>query len=432
MQKKILELKNINKAFVRDDGSEINILGDINIEFREGEIIGIIGRSGCGKSTLLRLIAGLIPATSGEILLHDQAIDHDTARISMVFQTFGLFPWLTIFENIALGLESRGVDQQTIKTKVSTAIDLVGLGGFEEAFPREISGGMRQRVGFARAMVVDPEILILDEPFSALDYLTASILKSDLLDLWYERSISSIKSIILVTHSIEEALTLCDRIIVLSSNPGSVIANISVNIAHPRDHESKEFHDMLDKIYLEITKKNISSTQDSESSISMRYPQSVSIMRMIGFIECLKKEFNGKAEIQDITEKLQLDYDTMIAITGASLLLKFVDINNNIISLSSAGNILLDADDDAKKHIIKEHLVNYVYFIKNIFHLFQISPNKILTKKELLEMMGGHFHDDEADNIIGYTINWARYAELFVYDDESETLTLYNVPQGEE
>ncbi len=426
MKKKILELKNINKSFFREDGSSINILNDINIEFVEGEIVGIIGRSGCGKSTLLRLITGLIPVTSGDIDFYEQPINNENSKISMVFQAFGLFPWLTIYENIALGLKNQEIDEQIVRAKVTTALDLVGLRGFEAAYPKEISGGMRQRVGFARAMVVDPEILILDEPFSALDYLTASILKSDLLDLWYERSISSIKSIILVTHSIEEALTLCDRVIVLSSNPGKVIANINVNMAHPRDPDSKEFHEMLEKFYSIITKKNMTLDEDDhKDKFHLSYPQSPSINKMIGFIELLKKDpYNGIAEIQAMGEELLLNYDMISPIIESLLLLKFIDVDGSKISLTSAGNIILDADDNAKKNIIKEHLVKYVHFIYNIYHILKSSPNKILHRDDLLCMLQDRFGDDEAQKIINYTINWARYVELFTYDADSAILSL--------
>ena len=426
MKKKILELKNINKAFLRDDGSSsINILDDINIEFCEGEIVGIIGRSGCGKSTLLRLITGLIPVTSGEISLHENPINSENSKISMVFQTFGLFPWLTIFENIALGLKTKGIDEKMIKSKVSTALNLVGLRGFEEAYPREISGGMRQRVGFARAMVIDPEILILDEPFSALDYLTANILKADLLDLWFERSISSIKTIILVTHSIEEALTLCDRVIILSSNPGKVIANINVNIDHPRDHNSKNFHDILDKIYTIIAQKNITQDNEQQNNVYTLYPQSASIIKMIGFMERLKQDpYQGGTEIKEIAAKLRLTYKNVLPLIESLFLLKFIDIDGNKISLTSAGNILLDADIEAKKNIIKEHLVKYVSFIRDIYHVLQATSDQFITKKELLAMLSNNFNANEANKILGYTISWVRYAELFIYDAENSVMTL--------
>jgi NitT/TauT family transport system ATP-binding protein len=426
MKNKILELKNISKFFLNENAVATSILDDINIDFNEGEIVGIIGRSGCGKSTLLRIIAGLIPESSGNILLKNEPINDENAKISMVFQTFGLFPWLTIFENIALGLKNKGIDEKQIKAKVETAVNLVGLSGFEEAYPREISGGMRQRIGFARAIVVDPEILILDEPFSALDYLTANILKADLLDLWHERSISSIKTIILVTHSLEEAITLCDRIIVLSSNPGKVIANISVDIDHPRDHEAQDFHNLLSKLYSVITKKNIELEKvDGQIELHMRYPQSASITEIIGFMELLKQEpYNGCAQIPVIAKKLQLIYKDMLPIIESLLQLKFVDINNNIISLSSAGNIILDADENAQKNILKEHMVSYVEFINNIFHTIKASSSKSLTKKQLLAMMKADFSKEDAENIFKYTIDWIRYTELLNYNAKNKTLNL--------
>lgn len=423
MKSKILELKNLNKSFLKEDGSEIKVLSDININFCEGEIIGVIGRSGCGKSTLLKIITGLIPITSGEILLNNRPIEHEEAKISMVFQTFGLFPWLTVYENIALGLKTKVFDTETIKTKVFNAIELVGLLGFKDAYPREISGGMRQRVGFARAMVVDPEILVLDEPFSALDYLTSNILKSDLLDLWFERSISSIKSIILVTHSIEEAISLCDRIILLSSNPGTVIEDIKINIPHPRDPESQEFKGMQEYIYANLSKNTLLMPYENVN-LKQQYPQSASILRMIGFLTCLKQVFNGHAEIQEIADRLQLNYDTVTPVIESLVLLKFIELDTNKISITSAGNILFDADDEAKKAIMKEHLVKYVSFIKNIYHNINASKHKRLRRKDLLLLLKDKFGDEDAENIVDYTINWTRYVELFSYNANHHILTL--------
>lgn len=430
MKKTILQLKKISKSFVKEDGSNLDILDDINIEFHEGEIVGILGRSGCGKSTLLRIITGLTSESKGKILCHNKpASDKNNLKMSMVFQAFGLFPWLTIYENVAIGLRASGLDEAMIEKKVSMGIKLAGLGGFECAYPREISSGMRQRVGFARAIVVDPEILILDEPFSALDYLTGQVLKSDLLDIWFERSISSIKSIILVTHSIEEALTLCDRVILLSSNPGRVIANIAVNIAHPRDHDSIEFQALTNKVYAAMTKESKSLDADAKTNIYRLYPQAPSIRQLIGFMNSLKNNYDGKAKLSEIAKTLRLTYQNVLPIAESLVLLKFADITGDEISLSSSGNILLDADDYARNVIIQEHLVQSVDYVKKLYRKIQDSPTRTISKKAAMEILKNDFYEPEAQAVFEYTINWSRYVRLLAYNAKKAEISLFPKPK---
>lgn len=430
MKNTILQLQKISKSFLKDDGSNLDILDDINIEFHEGEIVGILGRSGCGKSTLLRIITGLTEKTKGKMLFHNRpASDQNNLKMSMVFQSFGLFPWLTIYENVAIGLRAFNLDEAIIEKKVSMGIKLAGLNGFERAYPREISSGMRQRVGFARAIVIDPEILILDEPFSALDYLTGQVLKSDLLDIWFERSISSIKSIILVTHSIEEALTLCDRVILLSSNPGRVIANIPVNIAHPRGHDSVEFQALIDKVYAAMTKESKSSDEDIKTNIYRLYPQAPSISGLIGFMKNLKTNYNGKAKLSAIATTLRLTYQNVLPIAESLSLLKFVDIMGDEISLSSSGNILLDADDYARNVIIQEHLVQSVDYIKKLYHKIQDSPTHNITKKDAIEILKNDFYEPEAQAVFEYTINWGRDVRLLAYNAKKSEVSLFPKPK---
>lgn len=427
MKKTILQLKNISKSFTKEDGSNIDILEGINIEFHEGEVVGILGRSGCGKSTLLRIVTGLIEKSKGKILFHNKPITKEhLLKMSMVFQAFGLLPWLTIYENVAIGLRAQGVSEETIEKKVSMGIKLAGLCGFEYAYPREISSGMRQRVGFARAIVVDPEILILDEPFSALDYLTGRVLKSDLLDIWFERSISSIKSIVLVTHSIEEALTLCDRVILLSSNPGRVIANIDVNIEHPRDHDSVEFQTLTNKIFAAMTKESALSDSDEKINIYRSYPQSPSIRQLIGFMDDLKTKYSGKAKISEMASELHLTYQNILPIAESLSLLKFAEINKEEILLLSSGNILLDADDFSRNIIIQEHLVQSVEYIKKLYHKIQQSHSHKISKTEAIDILKDNFSEEESQNIFGYTINWCRNVRLFSYNSKRGELSLFS------
>src|SRR5271156_4104164 len=248
----LLRCSQVRKAFPKPDGEELLVLDGMNLELREGQIMGLLGRSGSGKSTLLRLIAGLAEPSAGEVQYLGHPVVGPARGIAMVFQSFALFPWLTVFENVALGLEAQNMPRAEIRKRSLAAIDLIGLDGFESAYPRELSGGMRQRVGFARALVVHPNILLMDEPFSALDVLTAETLRTDFLDLWAEGRMP-IKGVILVTHNIEEAVLMCDRILLFSTNPGRIISDIAVDLKQPRNRLDAQFRELVEKIYVAMT-----------------------------------------------------------------------------------------------------------------------------------------------------------------------------------
>src|ERR1700737_2313863 len=248
----LLQCTEVRKSFPKPDGAELLVLEGMNLELREGQIVGLLGRSGSGKSTLLRLIAGLAEPTAGSLRYLGQPIAAPAPGIAMVFQSFALFPWLTVFENVALGLEAQRMPRADIRKRSLAAIDLIGLDGFESAYPRELSGGMRQRVGFARALVVHPNILLMDEPFSALDVLTAETLRTDFLDLWSEGQLP-IKGVILVTHNIEEAVLMCDRILVFSTNPANIVSEIKIDLPQPRTQHDPSFLGLVDRVYAEMT-----------------------------------------------------------------------------------------------------------------------------------------------------------------------------------
>src|SRR5208282_157705 len=254
MDTALLNIHALRQTFPKADGGELLVLDGIELELTQGQIVGLLGRTGSGKSTLLRSIAGLMPPSGGTITYLGEPVVAPAPGIAMVFQSFALFPWLTVLENVQLGLEALGLPEPEIRQRALAAIDLIGLDGYESAYPRELSGGMRQRVGFARALVVHPNILLMDEPFSALDVLTAETLRTDLLDLWVEGRMP-IKSILMVTHNIEESVLMCDRIVVLSSNPGRIAAEIRVTLQHPRNRLDPEFRQLVDKIYALMTKR---------------------------------------------------------------------------------------------------------------------------------------------------------------------------------
>src|SRR5690242_8057342 len=284
----ILELRKVVKSFTKPSGAPISVLSDIDLTLREGEILGLLGRSGSGKSTLLRIAGGLIKPTSGDVLYRGLPLPGPSEGIAVVFQTFALYPWLTVKENVELGLDALHLPSADTAKRVAAAVDLIGLDGFQSAYPRELSGGMRQRVGFARALVADPVLLLMDEPFSALDVLTSETLRTDFLDLWVERQLP-IKSVLMVTHNIEEAVEMCDRILVLGAQPGRIVAEIPLSLPQPRNRLDPEFHEVVDQIYAILTSRMteaIGPLSRVQAGLGQRLPPAT-INRLLGFVETL-------------------------------------------------------------------------------------------------------------------------------------------------
>ena len=325
----ILRVHDVSRGFNKTQG-ELLVLEDVNLTLNEGEIVGLLGRSGSGKSTLLRIIAGLIEPTGGEVTYLNEPLHGPAKGVAMVFQTFALFPWLTVLQNVEAGLEAQGVQAKVRRERALAAIDLIGLDGFENAYPRELSGGMRQRVGFARALVVDPTLLLMDEPFSALDVLTAENLRTDLLDLWTQGKMP-IKSVLIVTHNIEEAVFMCDRILVLSSNPGRVIAEIKVPFAHPRNRLDPAFRRLVDDIYAKMTARQLDEGKKKGLELSSWLPQ-VSTNLMAGLIETLAAEpYHGRADMPEIARSLHLEVDDLFPVAEVLQHLGFADVDRKSV-----------------------------------------------------------------------------------------------------
>ncbi len=421
INKKILELKNVSKVFELNN-KNITILENLNLDIYEGEIVGIIGRSGSGKSTLLRLLSNLIETSSGEILYYGEPLKSFDHKISMVFQTFALIPWLSVYENIILGLDQNKLSKNEIQGKASKAISLVELGGYEEAYPKEMSGGMRQRVGFARALVGDPEILLMDEPFSALDYLTANSLKSDLLKLWHNRKNSSLKSIIIVTHSIEEAIKLCDRVIVLSSNPGKIIHDEKIKLKHPRDETSNAFHQIMDDLFTAMT--HSMSQGPTSTGIFHNYPQQVSVVSLFHFMMHVKELSKENITLKKISADLKLNNQRLVPILDSLILLKFIEIQKQNIKITAKADEFLEADEERQKEIFREHLLLYVPFIKTIYEKLKANKLHSLSKEDILSLLENNFDKATCLKILSSTISWARYADLFSYDQIKNELKL--------
>ena len=309
LKETLVEIRKVSRSFRKGSGNDLLVLENVDLSIRSGEIVGLLGRSGSGKSTLLRIIAGLIAPSSGEARFKNALIGGPPQDVAMVFQSFALFPWLTVLENVEFGLEAKGVDKAERRTRALAAIDLIGLDGFESAYPKELSGGMRQRVGFARALVVHPDLLLMDEPFSALDVLTAETLRTDMIDLWIEGRLP-IKSVLMVTHNIEEAVLMCDRILVFSSNPGRVASEIKVALPHPRNRLDPTFRQLVETIYARMTQRAEPRSPNITGPGVGMVLKYVSTNLLSGMIETVAgAPYHGKADLPDLAERVQMEAD---------------------------------------------------------------------------------------------------------------------------
>ena len=405
------------------------VLDHVSLHLRVGEIVGLLGRSGCGKSSLLRIVAGLSFPMEGKVTYQGAPVTGPVSGLAMVFQSFALFPWLTVLANVEIGLRSKGVPEAEARKRALAAIDLIGLDGFESAFPKELSGGMRQRVGFARALVVNPKILLMDEPFSALDVLTAETLRTDLLDLWVEGRMPT-KSILMVTHNIEEAVLMCDRIVVLSSNPGRIAAEIGVTMQHPRNRLDPEFRQMVDKIYALMTKRPV-QTPGREGTfpglgLGMALPR-VSTNTIAGMIEEVAAQpYNGRAKLPELADSLQMEIDDLFPVAETLQLMRFAEIAEGAIRLTPAGTRFADMETDARKKLFGDHLLAYVPLAARIKMVLDERPSHAARSSRFLEELEDHMSDEYADRTLKSVVNWGRYGELFAYDEGTETLSLEN------
>ncbi|HLI11268.1 MAG TPA: nitrate/sulfonate/bicarbonate ABC transporter ATP-binding protein [Alphaproteobacteria bacterium] len=423
----LLELRGVRQAFPRPAGGEHVVLENVDLALREGEIVGLLGRSGSGKSTLLRICAGLIRPSAGAVVYRGAPLEGCAEGIAMVFQTFALFPWLSVLENTEVGLEARGVAPEEMRRRALAAIDLIGLDGFESAYPRELSGGMRQRVGFARALVVDPALLLMDEPFSALDVLTAETLRTDLLDLWIEKRLP-IKSVLLVTHNIEEAVLMCDRILILSANPGRVVAEIKVLFPHPRSRLDPAFRQMVDDIYAKMTARPAPAPGVKAPTVGMfdRLPR-ISTNLLSGLMETLAAPpYNGRADLPPLAASFQLEVDDLFPIAEALQILGFAELAQGDIQLTAGGRVFAVSDTETRKRIFADHLLRSVPFAAHLRRVLDERPGHRAPRVRFEAELEDHLSEEDAQSTLRAIISWGRYAELFSYDDEAEMFSLEN------
>ena len=420
----LIAVSDVTKTFATLEG-ELPVLEGVSVEVRAGEVVALLGKSGSGKSTLLRCIAGLLTPSTGAVRYRGEPLVGTNPGTAMVFQSFALLPWLTVRQNVELGLEAKGIDRPRRRVLAERAIDLIGLDGFETAYPKELSGGMRQRVGFARALVVEPEVLLMDEPFSALDVLTAENLRGELMELWQSDEFP-IEAIVLVTHNIEEAVLLADRVVILGSKPGRVKLELDIDLARPRDRHGTDFQSYVDKIYAVMTGRTVPEPADARgvaapSPANLPLPHA-SVDSLSGLAEVLAGL--GPVTVAGIADELGFEVDDLLPLVDALELLDFAAVEAGRLCLSEAGSTFAGADIQASKRIFAMAVLDHAPLVRSIVHGLQRAPDGTLRGAFFKEMLRRSFSEQEAARQVDTAVDWGRYAEQYAYDVDHDEFEL--------
>lgn len=423
----ITELIEISKSFPLPSGNDLMVLEHVSLAIPPGEIVAILGPSGCGKSTLLRILTGLLDADRGSVLVAGAQLSGVNPAVSMVFQQFALFPWMTVFDNIAVGLAAKKLSENELRDRVNRSIDLIGLEGFEEAYPKELSGGMKQRVGIARAIVGEPELLCMDEPFSALDVLTVESLRAEVVNLWLDHK-TPIRSLLVVSHDIREAVYLASRIVIMSTNPGRIRTIIDNTLPYPRNYKSLEFEAMVDHIHDIITRDVLPDEVFEVPSVPIRttprlepLPQA-QVGEIIGLLEVLDAR-DGSLDIFDIAEETSKGFGVLIAIVKAAEMLDFVDTPKQLVVFTPLGKKFVESDVNERK-LMLNHQLRTLRVFDIIISMLHKDEEVTISKETVLEEFAILLPHEDPEKIFETLVDWGRYAELFGYNADEETLYL--------
>jgi NitT/TauT family transport system ATP-binding protein len=445
----IIEAVGVEKSYPQGDGTRIQVVGLTNLSIEPGKIVALLGPSGCGKSTLLRMLTGLSQPSSGTLLWHGKPLDGQMPNVAIVFQSFALFPWLTVLENVEAPLEAKGVPPVERHKRALRTLDTVGLDGFETAYPKELSGGMKQRVGFARALVVEPEVLFMDEPFSALDVLTAENLRGELLELWLTKKMPA-SAIFIVTHNIEEAVMLADRVMVLGRNPARIRSDFNIRLTHPRDRKSARFVELVDYIYKVMTEPEVEHdlpdaettaeiilptgglTKDALKDALKRQESPVRTTRyqilpharvggIAGLTELLHDR-GGREDLFRLAEELVMDVEDLLPILEACVLLGFALLKEGDVQITRQGVIFADADIQQRKVLFRQAALEHVTILKQIDSILKRKSDHSIADEFFHDILDEHFAEDEVQRQFETAMNWGRYAEIFDYDREKGRL----------
>jgi len=421
----LLEAQHVTQRFTLPNGQILEALHDVSLTVREHEVVALVGPSGCGKSTLLRLFAGLARPSDGTVLYRGQPLDGVLAAAAMVFQSFALLPWLTVAENVAMGLDARGVDGAAKRDAVARAVNLVGLDGFEQAYPKELSGGMKQRVGFARALAVAPEILLMDEPFGALDPLTAENLRSQVVDLWRDAA-TGVNTLVVVTHSVEEAVFLAGRIVVFGSNPGHVREELVSPLPYPRQERSPEFEGMVDRLHAILTATLLPEPAPAAPQRLIPFPR-VHVSEVTGLLDHLLTRPEGRGPVFELAEDLGVDYDRMSAVVRGAEQLGWVTTPGEVVQLTQGGRDVMAMDDAARKDATRARLSRQPLFARL---LAMLKEEGAVEDEEVLADLTIYFPFIPVQSLFDTIVEWGRYAELLDHDADAGRLALLSFPEG--
>src|ERR1700724_1224250 len=425
----LLRTEAVSKTYRMPDHIGRLVLDRLDFNLEDGEIVAVLGKSGSGKATFLRILAGLVPPSDGAVEYRGHRVTEPAHGIAMVFQSYALFPWLTVLGNVELGLEALGVSNAERRRRAVDAIDVIGLDGFETAYPKELSGGMRQRVGFARPLVVPPRHLALDEPFSQLDVLTAETLRGDLLDLW-EASRIPTKGIIMVSHNIEEAVEVADRILIFSSDPGRIRADIPVALPRPRVSDSAGFRQIVDQVYTWLTtvpgRDGRRGARPEPIGIGYRLPDA-SVQQLSGLIDSLSEApYHGRADLPLVADEENLVMDELFPLIETLQLLGFANVSAGDIELTALGRAYAEADMLARKQLFAEAVLKHIPLATHIRRVLDERPGHRAPAARFLRELEDHLSESEAQRVLDTVINWGRHAEIFSYDSDTEVLNLEN------
>jgi NitT/TauT family transport system ATP-binding protein len=427
----IIQARGVEKFYLQPEGNRIQVVAPTDLSIEPGKIIALLGPSGCGKSTLLRILSGLSRPSSGEVLWHSKPLDGQTPNVGIVFQSFALFPWLTVLANVEAPLEARGTAAVERRKRALKTLDTVGLDGFETAYPKELSGGMKQRVGFARALVVEPEVLFMDEPFSALDVLTAENLRNELLELWISKKMPT-SAIFIVTHNIEEAVLLADRIIVLGRNPARIRTDFEVRLPHYRDRKDPRFAELVDYIYKVMTQPEVEHAPPgtpAPTGPAARTRQKYQMLPharvggVAGLMELLQ-DHGGHEDLSQLSENLGMDVEDLLPIVEASVLLGFATLTEGEVKITPEGIAFADADIQTRKVLFREAAVKHVMILQQIASILKAKTDHSIPEEFFHDILDEHFSQDEVQRQLETAMNWGRYAEIFDYDSETGRLIL--------
>jgi NitT/TauT family transport system ATP-binding protein len=422
----IIQAKQIEKRFPQPEGQEIQIIAPLDFSVESNTICALLGPSGSGKSTLLRMLSGLAAPTSGTVLWHGRPLDTGRHSVGIVFQSFALFPWLTVLENVEVPLAAKGLPHSDQHHQSLKALAMVGLKGFENAYPKELSGGMKQRVGLARALAVEPEVLFMDEPFSALDVLTAENLRGELIELWMNHQIPT-KSIFLVTHNIEEAVLLADRVIVLGSHPAKIRADFRITPPQPRDRKSVEFLLYVDYIYKVMTQPELElgplTRLPAPRKPSFQVLPHATAGGMAGLLEFLI-DHGGQEDLYHLAEELLMEVDDLFPIVDEAVMLGFATSTQGNVQITPRGKEFVEADIGGRKKLFREAVLNHVTLIQQIRNALERKSDRSLPLEFFRDILDEHFPQEEVQRQLDTALNWGRYGEIFSYESESDRLLL--------